>query len=72
MQRFEIVGGKKLKGEVKVLGSKNVVLKVLVAACLTADEVSIENVPLISDVFAMTEIIEHLGLNLQITVLPCT
>ncbi|KKP81118.1 MAG: UDP-N-acetylglucosamine 1-carboxyvinyltransferase [Candidatus Levybacteria bacterium GW2011_GWB1_35_5] len=67
MQRFEIVGGKKLKGEVKVLGSKNLILKVLVAACLTADEVSIENVPLISDVFAMTEIIEHLGGKIKFT-----
>src|SRR3989344_2950050 len=61
MERFEIVGGKKLKGQVKVFGSKNVVLKVLVAACLTNEEVYIDNVPLISDVYAMAEIIEHLG-----------
>jgi len=61
MERFEIVGGKKLKGQVKVFGSKNVVLKVLVAACLTNEEVYIDNVPLISDVYAMVEIIEHLG-----------
>ncbi|MBI3985184.1 MAG: UDP-N-acetylglucosamine 1-carboxyvinyltransferase [Candidatus Levybacteria bacterium] len=67
MQRFEIVGGKKLKGEVKVFGSKNVVLKVLVAACLTSDEIDIENVPLISDVYAMTEIIEHLGGKIMFT-----
>lgn len=61
MERFEIVGGKKLKGQVNVFGSKNVVLKVLVAACLTNEEIYIDNVPLISDVYAMTEIIEHLG-----------
>ncbi len=61
MQRFEIIGGKKLKGKIKVFGSKNVVLKVLVASCLTDQEIYIDNVPLISDVFAMTEIIEHLG-----------
>lgn len=61
MERFEIVGGKKLTGQVNVFGSKNVVLKVLVAACLTNEEIYIDNVPLISDVYAMTEIIEHLG-----------
>ena len=61
MEKFIISGGKKLKGEVSILGSKNVALKVLVAACLTDEEVVIENVPLISDFFIMTEIITHLG-----------
>ena len=61
MEKFVIKGGKKLTGEVSVLGSKNVALKVLVAACLTDEEVIIENVPLISDFFIMTDIITHLG-----------
>lgn len=61
MDKFIIKGGKKLTGEVSILGSKNVALKVLVAACLTDEEVVIENVPLISDVFVMTDIITHLG-----------
>ena len=43
------------------IGLKNVALKVLVAACLTSEEVIIENLPLISDVMTMTAIIEHLG-----------
>jgi UDP-N-acetylglucosamine enolpyruvyl transferase len=33
MNKFVINGGKKLNGEVSVLGSKNVALKILVAAC---------------------------------------
>lgn len=61
MERFEIIGGKKLKGSVSVFGSKNVASKVLVAACLTNKEVYIENLPLISDVLTMAAIIEHLG-----------
>ncbi len=61
MEKFTIKGGKKLKGEVSLLGSKNVALKVLVAACLTGDEVTVENVPLISDFRIMAEIIRHLG-----------
>lgn len=61
MERFEINGGKKLKGTISVFGSKNVASKVLVAACLTNEEVTIENLPLISDVLTMAEIIKHLG-----------
>lgn len=61
MQKFIISGGEKLQGRVKVSGAKNVALKALVAACLTSNEVIIENVPLITDVFVMTEIIKELG-----------
>lgn len=61
MEKLIIKGGKKLKGEVSILGSKNVALKVLVAACLTSDEVVVENVPIISDFMTMVHIIEHLG-----------
>ncbi len=61
MEKLVVKGGKKLKGEVSILGSKNVALKVLVAACLTSDEVVVENVPIISDFITMANIIEHLG-----------
>lgn len=61
MEKFIIKGGKKLKGEISILGSKNVALKVLVAACLTNEEVTVENVPIISDFITMANIIEHLG-----------
>jgi UDP-N-acetylglucosamine 1-carboxyvinyltransferase len=61
MNKFIINGGIKLKGEIQIFGSKNVALKVLVAACLTDEEVIVENVPLISDFITMGEIIVHLG-----------
>ena len=61
MNKFIITGGEKLKGEISIFGSKNVALKVLVAACLTEEEVVIENVPLISDFITMGDIIVHLG-----------
>lgn len=61
MEKLIIKGGKKLKGEISISGSKNVALKVLVAACLTDEEVVIENVPLISDFLIMAEIIKELG-----------
>ncbi len=61
MDKFVINGGKELKGEVSILGSKNTALKVFVAACLSQEEVVVENIPLISDVFTMADIISHLG-----------
>jgi len=61
MDKLIINGGKKLKGEVNIYGSKNVALKVLVVACLTDGEVIIDNVPLISDFITMIEIIKELG-----------
>src|SRR3989344_507599 len=61
METFVIKGGTKLKGEMSVSGSKNVALKALVAACLTDEEVVIENIPLISDFMVMVDIIEELG-----------
>jgi len=61
VEKLVIRGNKKLRGEVSVSGSKNVALKALVAACLTAEEVYIENVPLITDFMIMSEIINELG-----------
>lgn len=61
MDKFKIKGGKKLKGQISVFGSKNVASKVMVAACLTSEKVYIENLPLINDVKTMADIIEHLG-----------
>lgn len=61
MEKYVIKGGNKLKGATTVSGAKNVALKALVAACLTDEEVVIHNIPLISDFFAMVNIIKKLG-----------
>lgn len=61
MDKFIVNGEKKLKGTISVSGAKNVALKAVVAACLTSEEVVIENIPLISDFFIMTDIIKELG-----------
>lgn len=61
MEKFIVNGEKILRGRIKVSGSKNVALKALVAACLTDEEVIIQNIPHISDFFVMAEILEELG-----------
>jgi UDP-N-acetylglucosamine 1-carboxyvinyltransferase len=61
MNKLIVNGGKRLSGEVAILGSKNVALKILVAACLTDEEVVVKNAPLISDLMVMADIIRNLG-----------
>lgn len=66
MRKYTIHGGKELAGEVTISGSKNVVLKAIVAACLTSEKVLIKNVPLIADVFTMLELVKDIGGEVQI------
>lgn len=66
MDKFIVSGGKKLAGETSVSGSKNAALKALVAACLTSDKVTVGNIPLISDLLVMADIIRELGGNVNI------
>jgi UDP-N-acetylglucosamine 1-carboxyvinyltransferase len=66
MEKYTIKGGKKLTGNVTVSGAKNAALKALVAACMTSDEVKIHNVPLISDLFVMVDIMKDLGAKVEI------
>lgn len=65
MERFEIIGGKRLKGEVDVRGSKNATTPILAATILTKKESVISNIPLIEDVFRMLEILESMGAKIK-------
>lgn len=60
-EQFEIKGGKPLKGEIEVRGAKNAAFPILAASLLTDKPCLIKNLPLIEDVFRMTEILKSLG-----------
>ena len=64
MEYFEIEGGKKLKGEIDVRGSKNATTPILAATLLTKEECIISNIPLIEDVFRMIEILQSMGVEI--------
>ena len=67
MAKLEITGGKKLYGKIKIAGNKNAVLPIM-AACLLTDEVCIiDNVPEISDVLVMTQLLSRCGVKIQKT-----
>jgi UDP-N-acetylglucosamine 1-carboxyvinyltransferase len=59
--RFRIVGGASLKGEVTVTGAKNSVLKLMAASLLAVGKTSISNVPDIADVDIMADLLTRLG-----------
>jgi len=65
MEYFEIQGGRRLKGEIDVRGSKNATTPILAATLLTKEECIISNIPLIEDVFRMLEILESLGAEIK-------
>lgn len=61
MEEFIIEGGVPLNGEVTPSGNKNAALPLLAACLLTAEPVTLRNVPQIRDVLAMRRLIESLG-----------
>ena len=61
MARYEIHGGTPLNGSVTISGAKNAVVAILPAALLVKGACRIENVPDISDVRILLEIIEGMG-----------
>jgi UDP-N-acetylglucosamine 1-carboxyvinyltransferase len=61
MDKFVIKGRNRLKGEVAVSGAKNAAVAVLPAALLVEGCCTVENIPDISDVQLLIDIITHLG-----------
>ncbi len=62
---FEVTGGKKLKGAITPQGAKNEALQILCAVLLTAEEVTISNIPAIRDVLALIDILKDLGVKVN-------
>jgi UDP-N-acetylglucosamine 1-carboxyvinyltransferase len=65
MDILRIHGGSTLHGEVEVSGSKNAALPQFAAALLSSEETILENVPDLSDIRFMGEILEHLGAKVE-------
>jgi UDP-N-acetylglucosamine 1-carboxyvinyltransferase len=59
--RFRVIGGTALRGEVTISGAKNSVLKLMAAALLATGKTTITNVPDIADVDIMSDLLTRLG-----------
>jgi UDP-N-acetylglucosamine 1-carboxyvinyltransferase len=65
MQKFVVTGGTALDGEVRIAGAKNAVLKMMAAAVLTDEQVVLRNVPRISDVAILRELMGDIGFDVR-------
>lgn len=61
MKRIIIDGNRELKGTIKISGAKNSAVALIPAAILCDEEVNINNIPNISDIEALVEILEYLN-----------
>jgi len=59
--RFQIIGGSHLTGEVSISGAKNSILKLMAVSLMAAGKYRLGNVPAIADVTMMGELLKSLG-----------
>ena len=67
MQKLCITGGQPLKGTVRISGAKNAALAIISAALLASEPVYLENIPYITDVEVLLDIIANLGVKVEKT-----
>jgi len=77
LAKYEIIGGNPLSGEITVSGAKNAALAILPAAILVRGKCRVENVPNISDVRVLLDILANIGAVITreepgVVVLDCT
>ncbi len=65
MALFKVEGGRRLKGEIMPQGAKNEALQIICAALLTPERVVLHNVPIISDVMQLFELLSAMGVKVE-------
>ncbi|MBC7435975.1 MAG: UDP-N-acetylglucosamine 1-carboxyvinyltransferase [Bdellovibrionales bacterium] len=65
MDKLLIRGGRRLNGEVRISGAKNAALPELCAALLSADTVTLTNIPRLQDVATMVTLIRNMGVTVE-------
>ncbi|MDD4951519.1 MAG: UDP-N-acetylglucosamine 1-carboxyvinyltransferase [Desulfovibrionaceae bacterium] len=67
MDKLLIEGGVPLRGEIRISGSKNAALPILMACLLTDGPVNLSNVPRLKDIFTTLKLLELLGCDTEFT-----
>ena len=67
MKKLEVFGAKKLKGQIKISGSKNASLPILAATLLSKGKITLENLPNVTDIKTMLCLLESLGSKIKRT-----
>ncbi|HZH34749.1 MAG TPA: UDP-N-acetylglucosamine 1-carboxyvinyltransferase [Pyrinomonadaceae bacterium] len=61
MDKFRIFGGEPLQGKIAISGAKNSALPCMAAALLTAETVTLHNIPYVRDIITQRRLLEDLG-----------
>jgi len=61
MQKLEVFGANKLKGQIKISGSKNASLPILAATLLSKKKIYLKNLPRVKDIETMVSLLQSLG-----------
>ena len=61
MQKLEVLGAKRLKGQVDISGSKNASLPILAATLLSEGKIILNNLPNVKDIETMINLLKSLG-----------
>src|SRR5690554_6820411 len=65
MDKLRITGGQRLQGEIKVSGAKNAALPILCASLLTADTLTLENIPALNDIGTTLRLLGQMGVQTE-------
>ncbi len=65
MDKLRIQGGKCLQGAVRISGAKNSALPAMAASLLTSEELLLENIPLVNDIYTARRLLRELGAQVE-------
>ena len=66
MDKLEVFGARKLKGQIKISGSKNASLPILAATILSKKKIHLSNLPKVKDIETMIKLLESVGSKIKI------
>ncbi len=66
MEKIVVKGGYKLNGEVNISSAKNSVLPIIAASILCGDRCTIDNAPMLEDVFVICDVLKSIGADISI------
>ncbi len=61
MDQLEVIGGNRLKGEIKISGAKNAALPLMIATLLTSETLTLTNVPKLADIKTLSQLLSSFG-----------
>jgi UDP-N-acetylglucosamine 1-carboxyvinyltransferase len=65
MDKLEVFGAKRLKGNVSISGSKNAALPILAATILSNKKIILKNLPNVKDIETMIKLLESIGCDIK-------